>query len=406
MNDKTFQTSIVVANKINIIDFVNTLQAAFQQLLEPFLDEVKLIISVNCDLKLVQKASTVNGIDWEMIVRKRPLKLTIDLMVKEKLEQGENPLFGGLSIGCMGKDDPYAVIEVGIKPGFIGKTVTKPMQTAYINWAIAMFEKLNGIIGYITLDYTALDAAGPSPYETSVGLLYQHVAEKFHEQVRGYYWGNLLSDAHMEVLGGESSLKRLPAFLSQKVGTVGYYVQLTEDVNSLQLSDLAKLKEFLWPLLPKPEHSLPPGYERSWPYFLVHDDEEAEAELELPPPVEIKPNLKIHIPEQEIHEAKSWLANTTHPAALAANRFGTTQAGQDFVENLYRLDAQAFVQFSPFADPKDPHADALIVKLPVDPKKRKKIFSIFTQELVHEHLLDPDEVVEDNGEEELFFWWD
>jgi hypothetical protein len=404
MNDKTFQASVVVANMISIADLIDNLRATFQQLIEPFLDETELIILVNCDLKRVQKASMINRIDWEMIARKRPLKLAIDLMVKEIFEQGENPFLGGLSIGRMGKDDPCAVIEVGIKPGFIGKIVTKPMQTAYVNWATTMFEKLNGITGYITLDYDAPNATGASPYEISVGLLYQHVAKKFHKQVRGYYWGNFLSRAHVETLGGEGRLRRIPAFLTKKVGSVGYYVQLTEDVNSLQLSDLAKLKEILLPLLPKSEHSLPPDYERSWPYFLVHDDEEAE--LELPPPVGIKSNVKTHIPESEIYEAKSWLANTTHPAALAVNRFGTTQAGQDFVENLYRLDAQVIVQLSPFADPQNPHADALIVKLPVDPKKRKKIFSIFTQELVHEHLLDPDEVVEDNGEEELFFWWD
>jgi hypothetical protein len=108
-------------------------------------------------------------------------------------------------------------------------------------------------------------------------------------------------------------------------------------------------------------------------------------------------------PKRRDAEARQWLSRK-RPAMLAANRFGTTPAGLDFVEELYAAGAtKVIVPAESIDDDGDAlHADSLRVKLPADPEARRKLFGIVGREARREGF---DEDV-DSGQEELSLWWD
>ena len=50
-----------------------------------------------------------------------------------------------------------------------------------------------------------------------------------------------------------------------------------------------------------------------------------------------------------------------------------------------------------------PYADTLIVQLPKDPDKRKKLFEVYNDEIKKEGY---HQVAEDEREKSIVFWWD
>jgi hypothetical protein len=108
-------------------------------------------------------------------------------------------------------------------------------------------------------------------------------------------------------------------------------------------------------------------------------------------------------PKRRDAEARQWLSRK-RPAVLAGNRFGTTQAGLEFVEELYAAGALKVIVPAEAMDEDGDglHSDSLRVKLPADPEARRKLFEISRREARREGL---DQDV-DSGQKELFLWWD
>jgi hypothetical protein len=110
--------------------------------------------------------------------------------------------------------------------------------------------------------------------------------------------------------------------------------------------------------------------------------------------------------EPRYREARKWLGRKRHPPVLAANRFGTTEAGLAFVEELYAAGATSVVVPGDTIDEGDDdypaHSDTLVVRLPQDPAARSRLLDIAAREAVAQQV---DREL-DQGQDELRLWWD
>ena len=106
--------------------------------------------------------------------------------------------------------------------------------------------------------------------------------------------------------------------------------------------------------------------------------------------------------------AVRWLGQNPNLAALASNRFQSTQAALRFVERLYAAGAQRVI--IPAAaiqeDETGPYADALVVFLPPEGPARERVIWMCAVEMgreLGEQELDPEEYV---GTKAVYLWWD
>jgi hypothetical protein len=79
-------------------------------------------------------------------------------------------------------------------------------------------------------------------------------------------------------------------------------------------------------------------------------------------------------------EARKWLTRTSHPFALASNRFKTTNDALEFAKELYKAGALAGFVNDIRQEAEGGYTDTLFVKLPDDKPAREKIFTISNRE--------------------------
>jgi hypothetical protein len=108
------------------------------------------------------------------------------------------------------------------------------------------------------------------------------------------------------------------------------------------------------------------------------------------------------------YEALAWLASNPNPYALAGNRFYSTEDAITFVEMLYEAGAVEVLVTNIYDEDwrikaeGGPYADSLIIHLPQDIEKRKRLFEISNDEAVREGFSPERDV----GQETLILWWD
>lgn len=217
------------------------------------------------------KCRSLRRLKWEEVANDFPLE-GFDLIIwKEKLRGTlRNPRVGGVAIDWSEKEEIATQLEfvMNLKEMLGGEEISSSIQGQVVELALQTFVEVKGIVGYITVDYLMVSAYGTmSPYERAVGLSYPWAAREFRSKVRGYYWGNLVSKEHIDLLGGEEILSKAPVYLVKKLEN-GYYLQLTEDINDIDRERLAQLKGFLGPLLPEGYPQSPEYYE-NLPDFLL-----------------------------------------------------------------------------------------------------------------------------------------
>ena len=109
-------------------------------------------------------------------------------------------------------------------------------------------------------------------------------------------------------------------------------------------------------------------------------------------------------------EAEGWLQANWSESAFASNRFATTAAALRFVQQLYAAGATEIGIEQVIVPSHDwtPYADALIVRLPEDPSKRRKLFTLMRD--VGQPDEDGGEPIEeflsDRGQSSVRLWWD
>lgn len=105
-------------------------------------------------------------------------------------------------------------------------------------------------------------------------------------------------------------------------------------------------------------------------------------------------------------EAKNWLKSNRHTAALASNRFGSTDEALEFVEQLYSAGAVKVVVLpsSIIAEPDldGDYADALIVVLPDESSAMARVLAIGNAEAARDGM----ELGPETKQGLMFLWWD
>lgn len=157
------------------------------------------------------------------------------------------------------------------------------VQITVINAFLDLCQELSDQAGFITTggysylhpvsaDEAALDYPG-----------YNWTGRHLRQYARGANWGNFLAPVHVQALGGISRvIKEAPCYLMKELPNGGAYLQLTEDVNRYGEEELAKLRQFLQPVMPpkcerkptqtavpasepEPDWRLDPGSFMDWP---------------------------------------------------------------------------------------------------------------------------------------------
>jgi hypothetical protein len=109
-----------------------------------------------------------------------------------------------------------------------------------------------------------------------------------------------------------------------------------------------------------------------------------------------------YLEKEEHHEARQWLSTNKNVSPFAGNRFGLKENAVAFVEQLYDAGAETVYVTGINNEPGGPYADSIVVVLPSDKDKRKKLFEINRVEAEREGF----DGMRDIGQKELFFWWD
>lgn len=277
--EKCLYMSIATYNTISSTVALNFLQNSLK-ILQPYLRDPDLrcwVIwtPVGSKSRARYLKQFLRGLKVEEIAKDFPLAGLALIVWKEGLRSiGRDPHIGGIEILFSEALVPELGITIASQLEFAANVETLlkgqvpwVVQEQVVELALSTFTAVDGVVGYITVDYVGTGGFTDSPYERAVGLAYVWAAREFRSKVRGYYWGNLLSSGHVELLGGEAILQKAPVYLVKKLEN-GYYLQLTEDINNIDRDKLAQLKEFLKPLLPEGYPQSPEYYE-NLPNFLL-----------------------------------------------------------------------------------------------------------------------------------------
>lgn len=92
---------------------------------------------------------------------------------------------------------------------------------------------------------------------------YYTMNEKWDEYACGYFWGNVLSQKHLEKLGGFERIKE-QGFYKVEMWNDDVYIQTTQDIFAYTINDAKKIREFLLPIFPPKDdkqYSLYPSIE-------------------------------------------------------------------------------------------------------------------------------------------------
>ena len=108
------------------------------------------------------------------------------------------------------------------------------------------------------------------------------------------------------------------------------------------------------------------------------------------------------------YEARGWLASNSNPYPLASNRFESAVAAGAFVDSLYALGADTVYVLNVQRDSESvirengPYADALLIRLPEEPRARAALVARVAREARGEGM----EPERDHGQRYLYLWWD
>jgi hypothetical protein len=108
-------------------------------------------------------------------------------------------------------------------------------------------------------------------------------------------------------------------------------------------------------------------------------------------------------------EALEWLKRNSNPAALASNRFNSREEAIAFVESLYAAGADHVVVFketimndqATIQGEGGPYADTLVVTLPSDAGKRRRVVALCSPEVAREGVTLDDAI---DGDYLVLFW--
>lgn len=264
--------SIATYNEISLNTATWFISTTFKHIFQPHIEKDGVEFTLRCKKATSQNISSLplDNVDWSLLGDESPLLWIMLSGWRERNRNfGKNPAIAGATLHFSQASDHISTIETSVNMEVIGGIVGRSIQANLVELMLSLFNKTNGTVGYITVDYVSANVYGSvSPYERAMGLSYPSASRNFRSKVRGYYWGNLLHKNHLDLLGGRSALSSAPVYLVRAIGDNQYYLQLSDNINNIEREELAQLKDFLSPVLPE-GYPQPDEYYQSLPDFLL-----------------------------------------------------------------------------------------------------------------------------------------
>ena len=247
--------SVATYSPPSVATAIELLGSAFNRLIAPAVDPQTSQIAVawcRANSQRQQRAPLSASV-WDKVRQAGPLAwLLISGWREANIETANSPSVAAVTMHWASDARRASVIEYSLQTSLLGGTISLAIQTEIVAWTETAWQQLAGTVGLITVDFVSANVMGSmSPYERSGGLSYPWAALDFREKVRGYYWGNLLSQQHVALLGGPGRLANAPVAEHRALAHDGYYLQLSDDLNRIDRGDLQQLKALVEPLLPE-----------------------------------------------------------------------------------------------------------------------------------------------------------
>lgn len=126
-----------------------------------------------------------------------------------------------------------------------------------VKWVKNIFVKVDGINGYLDClpSKNLCGFVAPTAYEDITTQNATYFGD-YVNKLRGYFWLSILTEKHIENLGGEDYVKNnIPGYeiteIQMKDGSKTLFCQLTNNILKFDKQEYKKLREFLNPLLDK-----------------------------------------------------------------------------------------------------------------------------------------------------------
>ena len=154
------------------------------------------------------------------------------------------------------------LLEFGITQWFANLIGVERIQNLLINCMQKICQEIDVVTGFITHDRYWPEGITVTAHERYTRHSLYTDSSYLKNLFRGYFWGNLLSEKHIETLGGfESVVKNAPCCQVSKVGEKNVFLQLTPSILDFSDEALTKLKDYFRPILAKKvKESDPRGY--------------------------------------------------------------------------------------------------------------------------------------------------
>lgn len=150
-------------------------------------------------------------------------------------------------------DLPKSIIEFSIVRWIYGERVPQYAADAYIDFIKEITDNVKSVRGHILLDFVGAPYYCVTAHERYTSFIYDTSIEKCDKYFRGYQWGNVLSQKHIEILGGKEKVEReAPVYRILPLNDGSMFLQLTKDINEVTDDDLRRLKKYFKPILYMP----------------------------------------------------------------------------------------------------------------------------------------------------------
>lgn len=147
-----------------------------------------------------------------------------------------------------------SLIEFSVARWIYGDKIPRYITDTYIDLIQKVTCSVKNIGGLITLDFVGKPYRCETGHERYTSITYKKSIMKCDKYFRGYQWGNILSEKHIEILGGKEKVqKEAPVFRTIPLNDGSMFLQLTEDVNNVTDDDLRRLKNYFKPILYMPD---------------------------------------------------------------------------------------------------------------------------------------------------------
>lgn len=193
-----------------------------------------------------------------MIYNNEIRHLLLSYILYEELNQPEFAL--SITFDYAYKDELYKNkilannMSLSLNLRLFEENIPNDVQVEIKSIFLSAFKALNGVVGYVNVGFPhATITPNSTIYEGIQGYSFTSFSIEFDCKARGYFWGNILTEKHIEKLGGIGSIKnKAPCYNIEEIkfgNRSAVYLQLTPNINNYTDEQLVQLRDYIKPIL-------------------------------------------------------------------------------------------------------------------------------------------------------------